>query len=398
MRASLVIPSYNASDRLYFNLLSLNFQDCSDFEVIVVDNGSTDDTAQMLSRFKANYPLKTVRIHQNRGIAYGRNQGIAQAKGDILIFHDSDMIAAKDFVRKHIEAHEDKQTVISGLFWRRIYSYYYDNFELVQKNHFMLFKNKYHYERRLENKNIIQFIHEHQIIDGSYSDYSFDLNYYPFFAELQMILSIYGNDLNVYHSPWRFFLTLNASANREKVLEVGWFDENIPCFGYEDYDLGIRLFKSGCKFQFRNDIVSVHQEHPKNFNVSDVDNIVKHNLNYLFEKYNNIYYIDIVLTLLNSLHVVPSLDDNHINRIVNDVKRILDLGQYNDLLEIYLMLLQKIKKAEIDKEYMKSSPDPTINYNYIKQRTSELRGLLDVSHFVNSLYGLIKWAYQVDLF
>ena len=60
MKASIIIPSYNSKERLYYNLLSLNNQDCDFeiFEVIVVDNGSNDDTLQMLKKFKAKYNLK----------------------------------------------------------------------------------------------------------------------------------------------------------------------------------------------------------------------------------------------------------------------------------------------------------------------------------------------------
>ena len=50
MKASVIIPSYNSKERLYYNLISLNNQDCdfNIFEVIVVDNGSIDNTLEML--------------------------------------------------------------------------------------------------------------------------------------------------------------------------------------------------------------------------------------------------------------------------------------------------------------------------------------------------------------
>ena len=54
MKASIIIPSYNANHRLYLNLISRSYQDYpqQDFEVIVVDNGSTDDTIDMLAKLK----------------------------------------------------------------------------------------------------------------------------------------------------------------------------------------------------------------------------------------------------------------------------------------------------------------------------------------------------------
>ena len=111
MKASIIIPSFNAKDRLYNNLISLNCQDYpfSEFEVIVIDNGSADLTAEMLSNFSSYYTLIIIRLDKNVGIARARNLGIIKATGDIIIFHDGDMIATKDFVRKHIEAHEGER-------------------------------------------------------------------------------------------------------------------------------------------------------------------------------------------------------------------------------------------------------------------------------------------------
>lgn len=75
-----------------------------------------------------------MRIKENRGIAYGRNQAVRNARGDILIFHDSDMLAEKDLVAKHIKAHENRDDlVVCGMFWKRIYSFYYDRFEKEHK-------------------------------------------------------------------------------------------------------------------------------------------------------------------------------------------------------------------------------------------------------------------------
>src|SRR4051812_35091560 len=114
MKASVIIPAYNSKERLYYNLISLNNQDCdfNIFEVIVVDNGSNDNTLEMLESFKAKFDFKFVRLEKNRGIARGRNEGIRRAVGDILIFHDSDMIAHRDFITGHLKNHEEKNIVV----------------------------------------------------------------------------------------------------------------------------------------------------------------------------------------------------------------------------------------------------------------------------------------------
>ena len=58
MRASIIIPSWNARERLYLNLAALNNQDYQgdDVEIIVVDNGSHDRTMDMLNDFKSRFP------------------------------------------------------------------------------------------------------------------------------------------------------------------------------------------------------------------------------------------------------------------------------------------------------------------------------------------------------
>lgn len=66
------------------------------------------------------------------------------------------------------------------------------------------------------------------------------------------------------------FITNNLSVERKKVMDVGMFDNNIVRYGYEDYDLGVRLYKSGCKFVMADHIISLHQEHPGNYKPDDL--------------------------------------------------------------------------------------------------------------------------------
>ena len=174
MKASIIIPSYNSKERLYYNLLSLNNQDCDFkiFEVIVVDNGSNDDTLQMLKNFNAKYKLKFKRIEKNRGIAHGRNEAIKMAEGDILIFHDSDMIAPKDFVNKHLNDHKDQNVVVCGISWKRIITFYYEELEQSGANYELLD----YLSEDFKKINKYPIIKKQSIIDGSYMNYSFDLD------------------------------------------------------------------------------------------------------------------------------------------------------------------------------------------------------------------------------
>ncbi len=340
MKASIIIPSYNSSERLYLNLLALNNQSYNgnDIEVIVVDNGSTDSTSLMLDNFELKYPFKRLRVEKNIGIANGRNVGIKNASGDILIFHDSDMLAEKDYIVKHINAHNDSNLVVCGLAWKRIYTFYYKNFSSAQLE--ALKKQYSKFNTEVQNLSIYsdkqQLIPDYEITDFNLEKYAFDLDI-DFIKELKSLIANYGEDLNNYSLPWRFFITNNLSVERRRVLDVGMFDAKICKYGYEDYDLGIRLFKSGCTYKFSQDIISIHQEHPSNFTYLDL----MENINYMCNKYNNTLFIDFILVCIGD---TLSLINDDLNAIISEINKIRSLNKYNFILKLYLMLLQLHRK------------------------------------------------------
>ncbi|MCY0880240.1 MAG: glycosyltransferase [Firmicutes bacterium] len=86
---SIVLPTYNRAHVLPRAITSIFRQNFSDWELIVVDDGSTDDTRNVLQLF--NCPkLRVVALERNYGPAYARNVGIRYAKGEIIAFQDSD--------------------------------------------------------------------------------------------------------------------------------------------------------------------------------------------------------------------------------------------------------------------------------------------------------------------
>ena len=88
-RVSVVIPTYNRGELLCETIDSVLAQTYHDFEIIVVDDGSTDNTAQLLSRYQDDVRL-VYRAHKNSGVAATRNYGIRLARGEFLAFLDSD--------------------------------------------------------------------------------------------------------------------------------------------------------------------------------------------------------------------------------------------------------------------------------------------------------------------
>ena len=119
---SLVITTYNRSHLVRLCLESLDRQTASPerYEVVVVDDGSTDDTLDVLGRLTPRHPL-TVVSQQQSGASAGRNTGAARARGRLLLFVDDDELADPRLVAAHLAAHDDRtETVVLGAIERRV--------------------------------------------------------------------------------------------------------------------------------------------------------------------------------------------------------------------------------------------------------------------------------------
>jgi glycosyltransferase involved in cell wall biosynthesis len=99
-KVSVIVPTYNRADRLESALHSIVSQTYQDFELIVVDDGSTDKTSKVVDSFpKAQY----LNIKKNSGVSKARNVGLAFAKGELICFLDSDDLWNKNKIQ--IQAH-----------------------------------------------------------------------------------------------------------------------------------------------------------------------------------------------------------------------------------------------------------------------------------------------------
>jgi len=106
---SVIIPTYNESDVVSDCLDSLAKQSYKDFEVIVVDDGSTDKTWDLLSKLEKDNPLekRNLRLEilkqQHEGPGAARNLGVSKAKGEILVFIDADMTFDSNFLKSLVK-------------------------------------------------------------------------------------------------------------------------------------------------------------------------------------------------------------------------------------------------------------------------------------------------------
>jgi glycosyltransferase involved in cell wall biosynthesis len=96
---SVIIPTYNRAGLVRQALASVKAQTYRDFEIVVVDDGGTDDTYEVLS---ADRELRVLRLPSRRGVSAARNTGISAARGEWLAFLDSDDLWLPDKLARQI--------------------------------------------------------------------------------------------------------------------------------------------------------------------------------------------------------------------------------------------------------------------------------------------------------
>ncbi len=111
---SIIIPAYNCADDITRMINSIRDQDYFDYELIIVNDHSTDDTAKVLSRLSRS-DRRIVAINQpaNGGASVARNTGISRAKGKYLMFLDADDTLKKGALAKFISAIKSNQAQLA---------------------------------------------------------------------------------------------------------------------------------------------------------------------------------------------------------------------------------------------------------------------------------------------
>ena len=214
----IVIPTYNRKDHLLESLRHLERQSWKDFEVLVIDDGSTDGTAEAVASYQQNAPFPLRYLHQaNLGPATGRNRAISQMRAPICILIGDDIFVSPEFVRIHLDLHRtnpETEAVALGLTrWS----------ERGQKvTRFMRWVGWY----------------------GVQFDYAGLMAGEP--------------------PDWRHFYTSNLSFKTE-YLTRNRFHEGFPRAAMEDIELGYRLAaRHGLRMHFLPDAVADHL-HPTTF-------------------------------------------------------------------------------------------------------------------------------------
>jgi glycosyltransferase involved in cell wall biosynthesis len=109
-KVSIVICAYNAASTLRECLMSLGELDYPDYEVILVDDGSTDATPQIATDFPQFHCIR----QSNHGLSHARNVGWRESHGQIIAYTDADCVVDKDWIRCLIQAMLDQDVDAIG--------------------------------------------------------------------------------------------------------------------------------------------------------------------------------------------------------------------------------------------------------------------------------------------
>ncbi len=198
---SIIIPTFNRLDKLVNAIESVRKQSYKNYEIIVVDNCSTDGTIEYLNRLNDN-KISIFKIKNYGNIARSRNLGILNSKGDMLAFLDSDDLWYPNKLSLCVDEMNKKNL-----------DFLYHNMKMKKDN--SLFKKKIGYFRELKKKNVY-------------------------------------NQL-IYTGP--AFPTSSVILRKNIFNEINKFDENYKKITWEDFDAWIRFSKKTNNFGCLNKIL-----------------------------------------------------------------------------------------------------------------------------------------------
>jgi GT2 family glycosyltransferase len=116
VKVSIVMPNHNRVEALPLTLEALCFQNypASEFEVIVVDQASTDGSRELIESYPAPFRVRLVKQAGKYGISVARNGGVEAAEGALVILLDADIVAEQELVDAHVRLHEKYAKPILG--------------------------------------------------------------------------------------------------------------------------------------------------------------------------------------------------------------------------------------------------------------------------------------------
>ncbi|MBF0458042.1 MAG: glycosyltransferase [Nitrospirae bacterium] len=203
IKASVIVPAYNSEKTISLCIEALLRQTCPQetYEIIVIDDGSTDKTGEIASGYPVRYHRK-----QNGGPASARNMGVREAAGEIILFTDADCVATPSWIEEMLQPFEDP--------------------------HVSAVKGAYRTNQRQLTARFVQV---------------------EFEERFQMLRNSRHIDM---------IDTYAAAFRKEVFLYAGGFDESFTAANNEDTDLSYKLSRAGHKMVFNGNAIVFHLNHP----------------------------------------------------------------------------------------------------------------------------------------
>jgi glycosyltransferase involved in cell wall biosynthesis len=229
VEVSVVVPVRDQPTELGLVLFSLGHQrEEPPYEVIVVDDGSTPPVAIPVGGYP--FPLTVIR-QSNVGRAAARNAGVARARGAVVVLLDSDRAPSNHFLARHLRHHErGSRTIVVG-----------DILEL--------------YFGRLDNR--VADIRRAAARD--FDALERVCRRPPFATCAFRIYDAEGN--TAVPAPWIAFFSGNVSFRKDHFVAAGGFDESFKEWGFEHYELGLRMHETGLAFRHEPEARTYHFAH-----------------------------------------------------------------------------------------------------------------------------------------
>jgi GT2 family glycosyltransferase len=215
VKLTVVVPTHNRCELLERTLRGLLNQTASptEYEIIVVDDGSTDATTEAVGSVGA--PEERLRYfwQENKGPAAARNRGLLEARGQIILFTGDDCIPADNLVEQHLKAQDECGDV-----------------------------------------GVVGLVTWHPESEKT-----------PFMAYLESGPQFgFGKVENPEDVPIWHFYTANCSVQRHWLEQVGGFDEDFKYAAFEDMEVAHRMKKEGLRIVYRPGAKAYHH-HPTTF-------------------------------------------------------------------------------------------------------------------------------------
>lgn len=240
MKCSVILSTYNSPEWLRKVLWGYLAQSEKDFEIVIADDGSKEDTRELIESFQGLFKFPVVHVwHPDDGFKKTiiLNKAILASSSDYLVFSDGDCIPRGDFLEIHLRRRMRGYFLSGG--------YYKLPMKLSQKIN--------HEDIKLQNAFDFKWLWKHGL-PKSYKNLKLVAKKF----KLEWIL----NATTTTTPSWNGH---NASGWKKDILDVNGFDERME-YGAEDREMGDRLWNKGIKSkQIRYSAICLHLDHARGY-------------------------------------------------------------------------------------------------------------------------------------